>query len=123
MWMRAVGELQALNRRGAYRLAFFINPHLERCHDGDYFDAVDPAIEDEIFRRILSDGAPAYSAFDEFRHYRPSQMPMAGGHSLGNSNSVKARALFNFLSQSVFPAIPALGAGDAAAFTTAPPAR
>jgi hypothetical protein len=110
MWIRAVRELQALNRRGDYRIVFFVNPHLERCQDGDYFDPAEPAIEDEIYRRILSDGAPAYSAFDEFRHYRPSQMPIAGGHSLGNSNAVKARALFNFLSQSVFPAIPALRA-------------
>jgi hypothetical protein len=110
VWLRAVRELQNLNRRGQYRIVFFINPHVEKCEDGDYFDPVDPAVEDGFYRRILSEGTPAHSAFDEFRHYHPSQMPFASGHSLGNSNAVKARALFNFLSQSVFPAIPALRA-------------
>jgi hypothetical protein len=30
-------------------------------------------------------------------------MPGAAGHSLGNSNVVKAKALFDFLSSSVLP--------------------
>jgi hypothetical protein len=88
---------------------FFINPLVRRCKDGgDYFDNVGPRYEDEVFSRILSDGTPAGSAFNEFMHYRPTQMPYADGHTVGNSNLVKAQALFAFLRDSVFPSIPDL---------------
>ena len=44
----------------------------------------------------------AQSAFlDAFRHMRPSQMPLAAGHSIGNSNDVKAEVLFTFLKDHV----------------------
>ena len=33
----------------------------------------------------------------EFLHYRPSQMPLADAHSIGNPNRVKADVLFSFL--------------------------
>src|SRR5439155_26258974 len=109
-WVRSVRAIQELNRRGTYRIAFFINPSLRRCEDGDYFDRDGPRFEDEIFRHVLSEGTPAGTAFDEFLHYRPSQMPFANGHTMGNSNLVKAQALFGFLRDAVFPAIPALAA-------------
>jgi hypothetical protein len=35
-------------------------------------------------------------------------MPYADGHTVGNSNLVKAQALFAFLRDSVFPSIPDL---------------
>ena len=108
-WLTAVREFQDLNRRGAYRIVFFINPLVRRCKDGgDYFDNVGPRYEDEVFMRILSEGTPAGSAFNEFMHYRPTQMPYADGHTVGNSNLVKAQALFAFLRDSVFPSIPDL---------------
>jgi hypothetical protein len=108
-WLKAVHAFQDLNRRGVYRIAFFINPLVRRCQDGgDYFDGVGPGYEDAIFRRILSEGTPAGSAFDEFMHYRPTQLPYADGHTIGNSNLVKARALLAFLRDSVFPSIPDL---------------
>jgi hypothetical protein len=36
---------------------------------------------------------------------RPSQMPNAAGHSIGNANVVKANVLFEFLRGSVLPAL------------------
>jgi hypothetical protein len=108
-WLNAVRTFQDLNRRGVYRIAFFINPLVRKCPDGgDYFDGLGPRYEDAFFQSILSEGTSAGSAFDEFMHYRPSQMPFADGHSVGNSNLVKARALFAFLHDSVFPSIPDL---------------
>jgi len=108
-WLTAVRGFQDLNRRGSYRIVFFINPLVRRCKDGgDYFDNVGPRYEDEVFSRILSDGTPAGSAFNEFMHYRPTQMPYADGHTIGNSNLVKAQALFALLRDSVFPSIPDL---------------
>jgi hypothetical protein len=52
---------------------------------------------------ILGRGTPAVSSWGEFLYYRPSQMPAAGGHSPGNSNVVKAKALFDVLSGAVLP--------------------
>ena len=46
---------------------------------------------------ILSDGTPAVSSHDAFARYRPSQMPEASAHSIGNSNALKADVLFQFL--------------------------
>ena len=107
-WLTAVRAFQDLNRRGIYRIAFFINPLLRRCVEGDYFDGVGPGYENALFTRLLSDGTPAGSAFNEFMHYRPSQLPFADGHSVGNSNLVKAQALLSFLRDSVLPSIPDL---------------
>ena len=55
----------------------------------------DPAArdDDEVLRRVLGHGHPVASSFGEFLHYRPSQMPAASGHRIGNSNKVKADAL------------------------------
>jgi hypothetical protein len=41
------------------------------------------------------------SAFDAFMRTKPSQMPGAGGHSLGNANALKAEVLFEFLTDHV----------------------
>ena len=55
--------------------------------------------------RILRDGTPAVSSYDAFLHMRPSQMPNAAGHSIGNANVVKGNVLFEFLCGSVLPAL------------------
>ena len=52
---------------------------------------------------VLGRDTPAVSSWHEFLYYRPSQMPGAGGHSLGNANVVKAQALFGFLRDRVLP--------------------
>lgn len=102
-WKTAVAEFQQLHAAGEYSIAFFINMAPNLCPEEDrYYD--DGALEDDAaLRRILGRGTPVGSSVREFLAYRPSQMPGAGGHSFGNSNRVKADALFAFLSNDVLP--------------------
>ena len=102
-WADAVRQLQKLNRDGAYRIVFFINNAPSPCATEDFFDTRTTKALDEYFLRVLSDGTLAVSSHDAFAHYRPSQMPQATGHSLGNSNVIKARVLFEFLRDRVLP--------------------
>jgi len=96
-WKRSVAELQRLHRERAYRIAFFVNMAPKECPGEDRF--VDGgAFEDEAaLLQILANGTPAGSSMRAFLPYRPSQMPGASGHSMGNANRVKADALFEFL--------------------------
>ena len=96
-WRAAVAEFQRLHRNREYRVAFFINMAPNVCPDADrFFDG--GVLEDEAaLRQILENGTPVGSSVREFLAYRPSQMPGASGHSYGNSNRVKAEALFAFL--------------------------
>ena len=50
-----------------------------------------------LLLEVLGDGTPAVSSLRRYLHHRPSQMPGAGGHSVGNANRVKADVLFEFL--------------------------
>ena len=102
-WRRAVESFQQLNRDGVYRVAFFINMAPNECPGEDrYFDG--GAFEDEdALRNILGNGTPVGSSVRAFIPYRPSQMPGASGHSIGNANRVKANALFEFLAADVLP--------------------
>ena len=43
------------------------------------------------------EGMPTVSSYDAFLHRRPSQMPEAKAHSLGNANLVKAQVLFTYI--------------------------
>ena len=54
-------------------------------------------MENGFFLSILGDGTPAVSVFDAFLHRRPSQMPYAAAHAIGNSNLTKAETLFGYL--------------------------
>jgi lysophospholipase L1-like esterase len=102
-WKRAVGEFQRLHREGAYHVAFFINMAPNQCPAEDRFYP-GAALDDEAaLRAILGNGTPVGSSVRAFLPYRPSQMPGAGGHSIGNANQVKARALFEFLRRDVLP--------------------
>jgi hypothetical protein len=96
-WLASVRRLQALNVEGRYRVMFFVNGAPDVCEGADrFFDAGSiawhDAIEDELGR-----GTPVVSSVRAFLHYRPSQMPLADGHSIGNANRVKAEVLFDFL--------------------------
>src|SRR5262245_42662704 len=51
----------------------------------------------DFYMSFLSNATPAVSSYDAMRRLRPSQMPNAGGHALGNANAVKAEVLFRFL--------------------------
>lgn len=99
-WKATVAELQRMNRSGEYRIAFFINMAPNICPDADrFFDG--GALEDEAsLRAVLGAGTPVGSSVRAFLPYRPTQMPGASGHSIGNANRVKAEALFEFLRES-----------------------
>ena len=103
-WLRAVRRLQALNRSGAYRLVFFLNITPPVCPNTDTFYDGGTAAINRFFLNTFSDGVPTVSTYDELRHRRPSQMPNACCHAIGNTNLVKAEVLFDFLRDRVLPA-------------------
>jgi hypothetical protein len=100
-WLDAVHRFQEASRRGEYRVVFFLNMTPLVCPTADVFYDGGSAALDRFYLTILGDGTPAVSTYDEFRHLRPSQMPMASGHAIGNSNVVKAGVLFDFLRREV----------------------
>jgi len=102
-WFEAVEQFQALNRSGTYRIVFFINMAPKECGSADRFFDFGTGADNDALLEILGRGTPAVSSWREFLYYRPSQMPGAAGHSLGNSNVVEAKALFDFLSGRVLP--------------------
>jgi predicted small integral membrane protein len=96
-WLDAVRGFQRLNASGAYRVVFFVNDVPPICPDGDvFYDGGSKAI-DEFYLSVMGNGTPAVSVYDAFLHMRPSQMPNARAHAIGNSNLVKAGVLFEFL--------------------------
>jgi hypothetical protein len=102
-WADAVRDFQRLNRAGTYRIVFFLNIVPPVCPDGDvFYDGGTEAIN-AFYLNVFSDGAPVVSCYDAFRHVRPSQMPLAAGHAIGNANAVKAEVLFTFLRDHVLP--------------------
>ena len=107
-WVDAVRGFQRLYASGTYRIVFFLNDVPPVCPDGDvFYDGGSKSI-DEFYLRVMGEGTPAASSYDTFLHTRPSQMPNASGHSIGNANVVKAQALFEFLRDRVLPeAVPA----------------
>ena len=102
-WLDAVHGFQRLHAAGAYRIVFFVNDVPPVCPDGDvFYDGGSKAI-DEFLLQYMSQGTPAVSVYDEFLHVRPSQMPNARAHAIGNSNDVKAKVLFEYLRDRVLP--------------------
>ena len=105
-WVDAVRGFQRLHREKRFRVAFFVNGVPPVCPDGDvFYDGGSKAIDD-VFLRVMNDGTPAVSSYDAFLHVRPSQMPNARAHAIGNANLVKADVLFEFLRERVLPAGP-----------------
>jgi hypothetical protein len=105
-WVAAVRGFQELNAAGTYRVVFFLNDTPPVCPDGDvFYDGGSKSI-DRLYLRVLSDGTPAVSTYDAFLHVRPSQMPNASGHSIGNANVVKAEVLADFLRAQVVTRLP-----------------
>jgi GDSL-like Lipase/Acylhydrolase family len=96
-WLNAVRGFQRLNLERQYRIVFFLNVLPLICPDGDAFYDGGTSLINGFFTRVLSEGTPAVSCWDAFRHTRPSQMPNARAHAIGNSNAVKAGVLFSFL--------------------------
>ena len=105
-WMEAVRQLQRLNRDGTYRIAFFVNAAPADCIGQDAFDdSVTKGLDDRILA-LLRNGTPAVSSHDAFMRFKPSTMPRANGHSIGNANDVKAGVLFTFLRDRVLTRLP-----------------
>ncbi|MDA2917121.1 hypothetical protein MYX64_09830 [Nitrospinae bacterium AH_259_B05_G02_I21] len=106
-WHNTVDRLQRLNREGTYRILFFVNISPDICAKDDLFYHGPHKLLNEYFLEVFSNGGtPVVSSYDAFYPYRPSQMPLAQGHSLGNANLVKAETLFQFLKNHFFPRIP-----------------
>jgi hypothetical protein len=97
LWRDAVRRFQELAKTGTYEIVFFVNAAPRICFTGDIFDVRMTQPRDEYLLRVLGDGTPAVSSHDAFARYRPSQMPGAADHSIGNSNAVKATVLFEFV--------------------------
>ena len=111
-WIAAVRELQKLHTSGAYSILFFLNEVPLPCPNGDSFYDYGLRQENDLFVGIMGEGTPVFSVFDTFLHRRPSQMPGATAHSIGNANMTKAEALFGYLKTELFPRlrVPALAA-------------
>jgi hypothetical protein len=102
-WERAVARFRALHRSGAYRIVFFLNMVPPICSDGDFFYEGGTRGFNDFLMRYMSDGMPAVSTVDAFLRRRPSEMPAARGHAIGNANMTKAEVLFDYLSREVLP--------------------
>lgn len=102
-WFDAVEAFQALHRAGKYRIVFFVNMAPKECTGQDRFTDFGTGADAAALVDVMGRDTPAVSSWHEFLYYRPSQMPGASAHSLGNANAVKAQALFNFLRDRVLP--------------------
>jgi len=99
-FVAAVRGFQDLNRQGAYNVMFFLNLIPPVCPDGDFFyDG--KSIEHEYFVRLFGNGTPAVSAYPEFLRVKPSEMPLAEAHAIGNANQLKAEVLLDHLKQTL----------------------
>ena len=104
-WIDAVRALQRLHREGKYRIVFFINMAPKVCEGWDRFYDAGSLPDDDLLIEVLGEGTPVVSSTRAFLHYKPSQMPGAAGHAVGNANKVKADVLFEFLRSSVLPGL------------------
>ena len=104
-WLEAVHGFQRLAAAGTYRIAFFINMAPEVCQASDRFFDGGSLEFDEVLRSVLGQGTPVVSTVRDFLKFRPSQMPGASAHAVGNANRVKADALFEFLQNQVLPGL------------------
>ena len=105
-WLDAVKGFQDVNATGRYRVVFFLNDVPPICQEEDvFYDGGSRAI-DELYRRVTGNGTPVVSSYDAFLHVRPSQMPNARAHAIGNANRVKAEVLFEFLRDRVLAGRP-----------------
>lgn len=104
-WLDAVRGFQQLAATRTYRLAFFVNMAPEVCVAADRFYDGGSLAADDVLGDVLRQGVPTVSSIRAFLRYRPSQMPGASGHSVGNANRVKADVLFEYLRGQVLPGL------------------
>ncbi|MDP1571644.1 MAG: GDSL-type esterase/lipase family protein [Vicinamibacterales bacterium] len=96
-WTDAVRGFHDLARESTYPIVFFINMAPEACPEADRFFDGGTLAFDDLLQEILGAGAPVVSSARAFLRYRPSEMPGASGHAVGNANQVKAGVLFDYL--------------------------
>ena len=96
-WLNAVHGFERLHASGAYRIVFFLNVIPVVCPDQDTYYDGGVGVENDLFMKTVSRSMPAVSVFDAFLHRRPSQMPYALAHAIGNANLTKAETLFAYL--------------------------
>jgi len=107
-WLDAVHRFQQLHRDGVYSIMFFASVVPRECNDSDvFFDGGSSALN-RFYMKYLGDGTPAVSVYDAFLRVRPSQMPFASGHAIGNANALKADVLFEYLRDRVLAQSPRL---------------
>jgi hypothetical protein len=107
-WRDAVNGFGRLNAAGQYRVVFYLNQIPLRCPSRDTFYDGGTRAENAFYMDVFSQAGPTVSCYDAFLHTRPSQMPNADEHAIGNANAVKADVLFTFLRDRVLPgALPA----------------
>jgi hypothetical protein len=105
-WLDAVAELRQYARDQGYPLLFFVNMAPNICADQDRFYDAGALAEDTVLLEVLGNQSPAVSSTRAYLHHRPSQMPGAYGHSVGNANRVKADVLFEYLKTHGAPLVP-----------------
>lgn len=106
-WLDAVEGFRRVAASGVYPVVFFINMAPEYCPESDrFFDGGALAFNDAI-EEVLGQGMPVVSTVRAFLRHRPSEMPGAAGHSVGNANQVKADVLFSFLANQMLADGPA----------------
>jgi hypothetical protein len=96
-WREAMQGFVRLREERGDHIVFFNNAAPDVCVKEDRFVAGPSRRMNDYFVDFLSKVGPVVSSYDAFLPYRPSQMPLAGGHSLGNANVVKSETLFRFL--------------------------
>ena len=94
-----------LHREKQYRIVFFVNMAPIVCPGADRFFDGGRLADDAALLEVLGRDTPAVSSTRAFLQYRPSQMPAAGDHAIGNSNAVKADVLFRYLRDRVLPPV------------------
>lgn len=93
----AIQGFQALERDRRYRMVFFLNLVPPVCPTGDFFYDGKSIEHDYLKDLFARTGTPTVSVYRDFLRVRPSQMPLAEAHAIGNANQLKAEILFNFL--------------------------
>jgi hypothetical protein len=79
-------------------VVFFLNVAPDQDTRADRFcEGGNAMVNAQLLRVMGEGGTPAVSAFDAIARFRPSQLPVIDGHAIGNSNRVKADALFYYL--------------------------
>lgn len=105
-WNRALREIASLGSEGPGKIHSFINIAPNTCPPPFIsFDRFCHGAYGQLntwLVETLQTQGPVVSSYDTFYQYKPSDMPLAGGHALGNANEVKAQTLLRHLQNNEF---------------------